>query len=367
MPEPVILLEETNPYGSLEAIVEDDGRTVYLYLRHLESDEFPLKPLWILNRAPAPETDDVEGMKAGKAPLMRRAGTVRPEGAPALNPTRLRLLWLPEGDGVALLDGDEPLAILPPWADNRMPGYSREAVGEQLVAWSLGEGAMQGMRPRLRDAEEFWNWRSGDDCWDGIQSAGLEHLEQRLGAHTRYWMADNNEYPPRGVVLFQPAQHPGICVYATVGMCGQPLPQVELYTKEPANHQYLELAIATEGECEWAPAVLSGLMAHPWREATWYGSGHTFGWESVRWRDGGPFNLLFAADPPPDSRQSGLLRKSIPAPDLSGLKSWKGAPVTFLWVLPVSVVERELAIEQSSEELLRRMSVEHRGWVHRGG
>lgn len=367
MPESAILLEETNPYGSLEAIVEDDGRTIYLYLRHLTNEEWPLKPLWVLNRASAPESEDVDAMKAGQAPLMRRAGTRHPEGAPALDPTRLRLLWSPEGDGVALLDVDEPLAILPPWADNRMPGYAREAVGEQLLAWALDAGAMQGMRPRLQAAESFWAWRSQDDCWDKIQGAGVEHLESRLGPLVRYWAADNNEYPPRGVVLFQPEQYPGVSVYATVGMSGQPLPQVELYVREPEQVQYLELAIATEGECDWAPGVLSALMAHPWQVVDWYGDGHTFGWESVKWRGGGPFNLLFAAAPPPDPQRVDRLGSSSSAPDLSGLTSWKGAPVTYLWVLPISVPERELAIEEGSQELLRRLEAARRRWVHREG
>ncbi|MGV3719284.1 MAG: suppressor of fused domain protein [Actinomycetota bacterium] len=364
MPESVILIEESNPYGSLEALVEDDGRTIYLYLRHLENEEWPLKPLWVLNRAPAPEAEDIEAMKAGQAPLMRRAGTRHPEGAAALDPSRLRLLWLPSGDGVALLEGDEPLAILPPWSDNRMPGYSREAVGEQLLAWALDESAMKGMRPRLHEAEEFWAWRSQDDCWDKLQTETLDHLERRLGRHVRYWSADNNEYPPRGVALFQPEQHPGVFVYATVGMSGQPLPQVEMYTREPWKHQFLELAIATEGECEWAPGVLSALMAHPWKDVTWYGDGHSFGWESVRWRNGGPFNMLFSASPPPDARDAAQRGKSSPAPNLSGLTSWKGAPVIFLWVLPVSVADRELAIEEGSQALLRRLEAARRGWVH---
>ena len=37
--DPRVLIAEANPYGSLEAAVENDGRAVYLYLQHVTDDE----------------------------------------------------------------------------------------------------------------------------------------------------------------------------------------------------------------------------------------------------------------------------------------------------------------------------------------
>lgn len=61
-----ILIAETNPYGSFEAIVEDDGRTVYLYLQSAR-EQGQMTPVWVANRLPAPESDDLAAMRQGMA------------------------------------------------------------------------------------------------------------------------------------------------------------------------------------------------------------------------------------------------------------------------------------------------------------
>lgn len=53
--EPKVIYQEANPYGTFTAYLEDDGRTVYLYLQAEQNPEFGIKSVWVCNRAEAPE------------------------------------------------------------------------------------------------------------------------------------------------------------------------------------------------------------------------------------------------------------------------------------------------------------------------
>src|SRR6478609_9493764 len=110
------LLSETGPNGNFSAVVEDDGRVVYLSLANPHEGGFPTRSVWVRNRLAAPAAIDVAGMERGEPPLMPAAACRHPRGAPALDTAGLRLVWLPEGDGVALFDGPTLLAAIPPWS-----------------------------------------------------------------------------------------------------------------------------------------------------------------------------------------------------------------------------------------------------------
>jgi hypothetical protein len=68
-----------NPYETLAAVVEDDGRTVYLYLYSVQDQERRFQPVWVANRLPAAEKPDQAAMREGIAPLMPR-GDAPPPG-----------------------------------------------------------------------------------------------------------------------------------------------------------------------------------------------------------------------------------------------------------------------------------------------
>jgi hypothetical protein len=76
----MVLLHEASPYGSREAVVEDDGRTVYLYLVPANATEPgpDTQTVWVANRCPAPDEDDLVSMNEGNAPLMPLWGTRHP-------------------------------------------------------------------------------------------------------------------------------------------------------------------------------------------------------------------------------------------------------------------------------------------------
>ena len=74
-----ILLEETSPLGTIAAVVEDDGRVVYLYLHFLNVDEDDpqrIKACWVRNRQPAPRNLDQAAMERGD-PAPHAGGPLR--------------------------------------------------------------------------------------------------------------------------------------------------------------------------------------------------------------------------------------------------------------------------------------------------
>jgi hypothetical protein len=307
-------------------------------------------------------------MRLGRAPLMPRGGTRHPDGFPAIRADDLSLVWFEEGDGAALLHRGQPFAVVPPWAGvEDFAGYAAEAVGQQSLASPLDPEALAALGGRIDAAHRYWEWRAGQESWRDIQQAGIRHLESRLGSQLRYWAADGGEFPQRAVVLFQPREPAGVSVFATIGMSGQAMPQVEIYVDNPAPFRRIELAIATEGQPEWAPRLLSSMMSMPWQEITWLGHGHTYSWQGAENTGGTPETFLLLVDPPRDPAGRGFFRRGAAAPDLYGLNARNGDPVTYLWVVPISSNEQRLAEELGSEELARKLAGDGRGWVWRPG
>ena len=169
---PVILLDSESPYASRRVVVEYDGTTTAAYLHDKTG---PIAATWIANHQRAPESTDAARLSSGQAPEMPAEHTKHPEGTPLLESAALRALWFEEGDGVAVLERDEPLAVLPGWANmsKGMPGYSRDVIGQTPFSWSLDD-AMEGLGPRIAEATEYWRWRSDESAWPGIQQAELD-------------------------------------------------------------------------------------------------------------------------------------------------------------------------------------------------
>jgi hypothetical protein len=325
MPEPLILLGETNPFGTMEALVEDDGRTVYLYLRHSQLEDRPMHAVWVANRLPAPELDDVLSMRQGVAPLMARAGTRHPEGYRGLAEGDLSLVWFQEGDGVALLEGPRVMAVLPPWSGQEgFPGYAAEAVGEQVPAWSLDERSLEGLAPRIEESRRHWEGWSKPDRWQRLQDAVLGHLAAKTGGmQAGYWAADGGKFPPLGVTRFDRAGGPS--VVSTVGMSGHRMPQVEMHDLDPRTRGRVELAVAVPADDrgDWPVRLAARFGRYPWFAYEFFAAGHT-------------------ADVPKELRgtikaERGRFTDRPPAgaPDLSGLtEPASGDPVTVLWLEP---------------------------------
>jgi len=352
---PDLLLASVSPYGSRRVTVQCDGVTTTAYL----SDEVTaVAATWIANHGQAPAVTDLQRIRAGWPPEMPAAHTRQPDGTPVLDGDSLRALWFEEGDGVAILADGEPVAVLPGWADmsRRMPGYSRDIIGQTPFGWSLDE-AMEGLGPRITDAESFWRWRADSGAWAEFQQVVLGHLLTRLGPGRRYWDVGAGHQPPVGVSERQPDARRPYTVLSTVGMSCQRMPVIEQTGENPAARGRIELALATTMPSADAARVFLWLAQYPWREMSWLGSGHCVPWyqQAAAFPLGGGNEAVLLLHEP-----DVLLGPEVP--DLSGF-SVSGEPARWLWIIPVTERERQLAAERGTASLVNHLAAQRRSWV----
>ena len=351
---PITLLESLSPYGSRKVTVEYDGLTTAAYLH---DDTAAISATWIANHQPAPESTDQARLDAGRAPLMPAAQTKHPGGLPPLQGGALEALWFEEGDGVAILENGRPLAVIAGWSDSGrgMPGYSSDVIGQTPFGWSLDD-AMEGLAPRLERSRAYWRWRHSASGGAQFQQALLAHLQPRLGPGGHYWDVSAGHQPQIGVTERPSGPHRPYTILSTAGMSCQRMPVVEQVLDDPSGYARIELAIATTLPSAQAARVFLWLATYPWRAVTWFGPGH-----SVRWYHESPAfplgegNAVLLLDSP----------GSLPgpeAPDLSGF-SFGGDPVRWLWIVPISERDRQLAKERGSATLVSRLAAEQRSWI----
>jgi hypothetical protein len=343
MKEPEIVIEETSPHGNLEAILKQDDRVAYLYLRALDREDLGIRSCWIRNLASAPESVDIDGMHSGIAPMMPAENCARPEGQDPLDASGLSLEWFPEGDGVAVIDDGEVLAVVPPWSfDGNFPGYARDAIGEGRFAWEMPTSPH--LPERVAAARRFWlAWEDGNP-WDACQSAFLNEYERAIGKHDRYFAIDGGNWPPRALIRANTEKGTFLL---SLGISLRPQPQVELFCENPADLRRFELVaclapgVAEESIMAFAD-FLSRTASLPWRQLTFLGHGHTIGCDA------------FAKDPLLAQFVAVLLVEQPPeAPDINPPRM-DGEKVTLLWAVPITAHEREIARQERSKELIRR-------------
>jgi hypothetical protein len=353
--QPGTLLESESPYASRRVAIEFDGSVTAAYL--YEGAQV-LAATWIANHLQAPHSIDLTRLEAGQAPPMPAGHTKHPAGTPPLDARSLRALWFEEGDGVAIVDGGQLLAVIPGWCDmsRGMPGYSRDVLGQTPFGWSLDD-AMEGLGPRADKAAAFWRWRAREDSWPGFQQALLGHLLVRLGPGSRYWDISGGKQPLGGVSERPPTRQRPFTVLSTVGMSCQRMPVVEQVAADAGAVARIELALATTMPAPDAARVFLWLAQYPWRAGTWFGAGHTIRWyhEPATFPLGGGNEAVLLLDDP-----SQLLGPEVP--DLSGF-SFGGDSVRWLWIVPISERERLLAKERGAGSLVTQLAAQRRSWV----
>ncbi len=352
---PVTLLESFSPYGSRKVTVEYDGQVTAAYLH---DDSAAISATWIANHRPAPPATDQVRLDAGRAPLMPTARTKHPGGRPPLQAGSLEALWFEEGDGVAILEHGRPVAVIAGWSDSErgMPGYSSDAIGQTPFGWSLDD-AMEGLAPRLERSRAYWRWRQSGNGWSQFQQGLLGHLLPRLGPGGHYWDASAGKQPLTGVTERPPTPGRPYTVLSTVGMSSQRMPVVEQVLDDPSGYARIELALATTLPSAQAARVFLWLATYPWHAVTWFGPGHSVRWyhEPSTFPLGGGSEAVLLLDAP------GQLAGPEP-PDLSGF-TFGGDPVRWLWIVPISERDRQLAKERGSASLISRLAAERRSWV----
>ncbi len=354
--QPAVLLDSVSPYGSRRVIVEFDGTTTSAYL-HDKSGA--IAATWIANHKPAPETVDIGRLRAGAAPEMPADHTKHPGGRAPIDTATLTAVWLEEGDGVAILERGEPLAVIPSWADlsKGMPGYSRDVIGQTPFSWSLDD-AMDGLSQRISQSAQFWRWRASPGSWALFQEALLGHLLARLGPGGGYWDVSGGRTPPVGVSERPAGPRRPYTVLSTVGMSAQRMPVVEQTGEGAVGRARVELALATTMPSTAAARIFLWLAQFPWREVTWLGAGHSIPWyhEPATFPLGGGNEAVLLLDDP--SRLPGP-----EAPRLDGFRS-SNEPVRWLWIVPINERERRLARERTTASLITQLAAQRRSWVY---
>ncbi|MFO0864612.1 MAG: hypothetical protein U0744_08180 [Gemmataceae bacterium] len=269
------LLEQVGPNGNVQAVVEADEYSAYFYLFGSKDSGLGMRSVWVRNHGAAPESLDVDRMKFGLPPRNVRGHCRHPQGLGPLNREALRVVWLPEGNGAALYEGDELLAILPPWSGLKgFHGYARDAIGDGPVAWEIGKTNV--LVDRFREAEAYWGQWNGE-AWPSMRDALLAAIERTLGRHDKYYAIDGGNWPPRALVRIP---RDDAYVFLTIGMSARPQPNVEMATEEPELLRRVEMgailpaSLPTEALNRFG-SYLSGQSAYPWERYTWFGAVHT--------------------------------------------------------------------------------------------
>jgi hypothetical protein len=284
--------------------------------------------------------------------------TKYPDGLPPFEPETLRALWLEEGDGVAILENDDPVAVIPGWSDmsTGMPGYARDIIGQTPFGWSL-DHAMEGLGPRVTAAEQFWRWRADPSTWASFRQAVFGHLLSRLGPGGKYWDVSGGRQPLVGVSERPPTAQRPYSVLSTVGMSCQRMPAVEQTGPGASGKARIELALATTLPSAEAARIFLWLAQYPWREVTWLGSGHSIPWyhePSTFPLGGGNAAVLLLDDP-----------GRLIGPEIASLDGFtiSDEAVRWLWIVPISERERLLAASRGSASLITHLAAQRRSWV----
>ena len=293
------LLFETSPFGTIDAIVEHDGRVVYFYLNEHpdaagnSAGKFGTRACWVRNLQKGPLVFDQAEMADGLAPLMPRNDCADAEPQPVPVADDLEIVWLEEGNGAALLESDragkkKTIAVIPPWSGvDDFHGYARECVHETPLAWPMPIN--ESLQLRIDRAREFWASFSPDDSpFARLQPTLVEAWNQRFGKENQkqYYAIDGGQFPPRGLVHYETGTQ---TILVTVGMSLCPQPMVELAVEQPATQRRIEIGTriphgADGPNDELVKANLGSISSwagYPWRNQSWLGHGHTIDWTAT--------------------------------------------------------------------------------------
>jgi hypothetical protein len=304
-----------------------------------------MKACWVRNFAEAPESLDVENMQEGTPPMLPREFCAYPEGQASLEPDRLRLVWFPEGDGIALMEDDEMLAAIPGWGGmNGFSGYARDCVGQSPLCWKLTDTTE--FDRRIKQAEDYWcAWElEEENPWSICQSSFLAAYEKCLGEDYRYFAINGEAWPPRALVRYDTDE---FTYLLTVGISLRPQPLVEMYYEDPSDYRRFEFAacfsreVSDETVMDFA-GYLSGQSNFPWECFTFLGHGHTLPCDSL------------ASDPKFALFDSVLLTEKTTGAPQFDIPRIDGERVALLWAVPITEAERELAEQENSDTLASR-------------
>ncbi|MCP2026228.1 hypothetical protein L1276_001372 [Flavobacterium sp. HSC-32F16] len=335
-----VVLELRSPSCPITAIVEQDNRTAYFYL-YGDHEDFGVKSCWIRNLSGAPIDIEEKLMEKGIPPMLTKEFCKFPEGQKTLDESNLEIVWLEEGDGAALLENGEILSVIPSWSGNGgFYGYARDCKGSAPFSWELTED--NEMHDRVKRAAEFLaSWNEERNPFEFLQPEILNYYDDTFGESNRYFAIDNSEWPPKGLYLHESKEK---TIFATVAVSLRPQPKIEMYYENPNEKNRIEMGFILQSEIEnkhinSIGSCISRITAIPWDFVTFLAEGHT-----VEFQTGISEKFNYAV----------LTNKLKVLPKIK-LADFRGANVNFLWIVPISLRERNEMIESGSEGVLAKL------------
>jgi hypothetical protein len=325
--DPEVIIFERSPFRNLDAIVQQDGRTVYFYLAGGEG--YPPKACWLGNLVKGPMEINMEDMQQGIPPALPRIHCDHPQGRPLPKETDLEVVWFEEGNGAAILESGSLLGVIPPWSGvDEFCGYARDCLVETKVAWPIPQTESLGRR--IVSAQDFWQSFNLGKPFRELQARLQPSLESRYGTQQQYWAIDNQQFPPRGLAEMELN---GKTTFTTVGMSLFPQPNIEMYVENPSLCRRIELAFQVDTNAldstlvDQVTKFISNLAQMPWKNFTWFGHQHTCAVNIDSLTDF-PFALLLA-----DPREP--------------LATWRNDPIQTLWLVPINSTEMDSIREKN--------------------
>lgn len=347
-----ILIEEFSPVCNIQAFVEEYDNCVYFYLWNFPGQSHSsIRCCWVRNYSKAPDTLQVEEMRNGCAPMLQKDCCAHPEGAEKLDPNELSIVWFEECDGAALLYRNEILSILPGWAGDKYPGYSRDCIKDSQYCLPLGTRDTNVLYKRIDDCKLFWqSWDA--DPWPSIQQNFPDSITSNIGNIEKYYAIDGGKWPPKAMVK---VVKDNITFIFTLGVSILPQPKVEQYTEQPELYRRFEFAFAIESE--WLSKnekqilrYISAQTSLPWANLTFLAASHTIPCKEIKSIQR---NFEFI-----------LLSKPESAPQVN-LPLMNGDMVNLLWIVPITAKERKYAEENGSEQLIANQK-DNDYWIFNG-
>lgn len=313
------IIFETSPYGNVDAIVEHDSRAVYFYLNESpasreRSGRFGMRGCWVRNLEKGPHVINTDEMAAGIATMLPRHDCIEPDLHRLPTPETLKIVWLEEGTGAALVEiapedqTANTIAIIPPWSGiDGFHGYASNCANPTDICWPMPDNPL--MNKRFEKAKQFWDsWRpaSPSNPSDPAAPADLQvapaktpwetQLPLIIESHDRRFCATpqmrietdvpGQHLPLAKIIQYQTPRHD---VLVTAGLSIFPQPAVEMFVENPAELRRIEIAVLIDRPqtsstvSDPAPEALppeivnqlAGLALYPWQNFTWLGPGHS--------------------------------------------------------------------------------------------
>ncbi len=356
-----MIYQETNPYSSLTAFLEDDGRSIYLYLQSEHNPEWKIRALWIKNRIDAPKERTADDFHSGLAPVLCEHELTDDSNTDEILSEDVHFIWTEEGDGVALFVNEVLFAFLPSWYGIKdILGYSKFAKLDTIVACPLGNSEHGVIADRISASRKFWELKSEKDSWKKIQDLRLSFLESKFGTHLKYWSADGGKFPYIGIAKFK--LNDKTFLYSTIGMSAQNMPTVELYHKDYLNYSRAEMIFAIEilepeKSETWIPHFIGEIIKFPWTMNKWVGHGHRI---IMTRKDPDALHLAF---------NSAILRnlnleQDVNIPKMKGLITESNQEIQFLAIIPISDEEGYLIEQEGSKSFFDLAKEKNIYYIH---